>query len=152
MIILIPKSLLSPRIKFHAYLVCVWLLWQKVSFRDRNDGLGDVALGDTTGLSGRIGLRTKWTIATAGGQVWQPYLRANLWRDWGAEANTTYSRTDVVPLLARGTLLELGGGFTAKLNANVSLFANADYEFAVGNANGDRRNSARGTLGARYSW
>ncbi len=59
---------------------------------------------------------------------------------------------DVVPPLARGTLLELGGGLTAKLNANVSLFANADSEFAVGNTNGDKRNSARGTLGARYTW
>ena len=74
------------------------ILWQKVSFRHDYDGLGDVALGDTTGPSGRIGLRTKWTIETAGGQVWQPYLRANLWRDWGAEANTTYSGTDIVPL------------------------------------------------------
>jgi outer membrane autotransporter protein len=47
------------------------ILWQKVSFRHDYDGLGDVALGDTTGPSGRIGLRTKWTIATAGGQVWR---------------------------------------------------------------------------------
>ena len=38
------------------------ILWQKVSFRHDYDGLGDVALGDTTGPSGRIGLRTKWTI------------------------------------------------------------------------------------------
>ena len=68
------------------------ILWQKVSFRHDYDGLGDVALGDTTGPSGRIGLRTKWTIATAGGQVWQPYLRANLWRDWGAEADASPER------------------------------------------------------------
>ena len=66
------------------------ILWQKVSFRHDYDGLGDVALGDTTGPSGRIGLKTKWTIVTAGGQVWQPYLRGNLWRDWGAEANTVF--------------------------------------------------------------
>ena len=77
------------------------ILWQKVSFRHDYDGLGDVALGDTTGPSGRIGLRTKWTIATAGGQVWQPYLRANLWRDWGAEADAVYSGTDLVPLLSQ---------------------------------------------------
>ena len=75
------------------------ILWQKVSFRHDYDGLGDVALGDTTGPSGRIGLRTKWTIVTGGGQVWQPYLRANLWRDWGAEANAVYSGTDIVPLV-----------------------------------------------------
>ena len=33
------------------------ILWQKVSFGHDYDGLGDVALGDTTGPSGRIGLR-----------------------------------------------------------------------------------------------
>ncbi len=79
-------------------------------------------------------------IVTAGDQVWQPYLRANLWEDWGAQANTTYSGIDLVGLLARGMLIQLGGGLTAKLNANVSLYANADYEFAIGNTDGDRRN------------
>ena len=128
------------------------ILWQKVSFRHDYDGLGDVALGDTTGPSGRIGLRTKWTIATAGGQVWQPYLRANLWRDWGADANAVYSGTDIVPLLSQTTMLELGGGLTGRINANVSVFANVDYEFAVGAADGEKRNGVRGAFGAKYTW
>ena len=128
------------------------ILWQKVSFRHDYDGLGDVALGDTTGPSGRIGLRTKWTIATAGGQVWQPYLRANLWRDWGAEADAVYSGTDVVPLLSQTTMLELGGGLTGRINAAVSVFANVDYQFAVGAAENVKRNGVRGAFGARYSW
>ena len=51
------------------------------------------------GRAGATGLRTKWTIVTAGGQVWQPYLRGNLPWDWGAEANTVYSGTDIAPLL-----------------------------------------------------
>ena len=54
---------------------------------------------------------------TAGGQVWQPYLRANLWRDWGAEADAVYSGTDIVPLLSQTTRLELGGGLTGRINA-----------------------------------
>ena len=128
------------------------ILWQKVSFRHDYDGLGDVALGDTTGPSGRIGLRGKWTIVTGGGQVWQPYLRANLWRDWGAEANTVYSGTDIVPLLSQATMLEFGGGLTGRLNANVSVFANVDYEFAVGAAENEKRNGVRGAFGARYTW
>ena len=127
------------------------ILWQKVSFRHDYDGEGDVALGDTTGPSGRIGLRTKWTIVTAGGQVWQPYLRGNLWRDWGAEANTVFSGTDSVPLVIQATMLEFGGGLTGQVNANVSVFANVDYEFAVGAAN-DKRNGVRGAFGARYTW
>jgi outer membrane autotransporter protein len=127
------------------------MLWQKVSFRHDYDGEGDVALGDTTGPSGRIGLRTKWTIVTAGGQVWQPYLRGNLWRDWGAEANAVYSGTDIVPLESQTTMLELGGGLTGRINANVSVFANVDYEFAVGAAD-DKRNGVRGAFGAKYTW
>ena len=59
---------------------------------------------------------------------------------------------DAVPLLTRGTFLELGGGVTAKINANLSLYANADYEFAVGNTENNRRDSVRGTLGLRYAW
>ena len=128
------------------------ILWQKVSFRHDYDGLGDVALGDTTGPSGRVGLRTKWTIVTAGGQVWQPYLRGNLWRDWGAEADTVYSGTDLVPLVNQATMLELGGGLTGRINANVSVFANVDYEFAVGASEGERRNGVQGTFGARCTW
>jgi outer membrane autotransporter protein len=128
------------------------ILWQKVSFRHDYDGLGDVALGDTTGPSGRIGLRTKWTIVTAGGQVWQPYLRANLWRDWGAEADAVYSGTDIVPLVSQTTMLELGGGLTGRINANVSVFANVDYEFAVGAAENEKRNGVRGAFGAKYTW
>jgi outer membrane autotransporter protein len=128
------------------------ILWQKVSFRHDYDGLGDVALGDTTGPSGRIGLRTKWTVVTGGGQVWQPYLRANLWRDWGAEADAVYSGTDIVPLLNQATMLELGGGLTGRINANVSVFANIDYEFAVGAAEKEKRNGVRGAFGARYTW
>jgi outer membrane autotransporter protein len=128
------------------------ILWQKVSFRHDYDGLGDVALGDTTGPSGRIGLRTKWTVVTGGGQVWQPYLRANLWRDWGAEADAVYSGTDIVPLVSQTTMLELGGGLTGRINASVSVFANVDYEFAVGAAEGEKRNGVRGAFGAKYTW
>ena len=128
------------------------ILWQKVSFRHDYDGLGDVALGDTTGPSGRIGLRTKWTVVTGGGQVWQPYLRANLWRDWGAEADALYSGTDIVPLLSQTTMLELGGGLTGRINANVSVFANVDYEFAVGAGENEKRNGVRGAFGAKYTW
>jgi Autotransporter beta-domain len=98
------------------------ILWQKVSFRHDYDGEGDVALGDTTGPSGRIGLRTKWTIVTAGGQIWEPYLRGNLWRDRGAEANAVFSGTDSVPLVNQATMLEFGGGLTGRINANVSVF------------------------------
>ena len=128
------------------------IAWQKVSFGQRNDGLGEVALGDTTGTNGRLGLRGKWTIVTAEGPVLQPYVRGNLWQDWGPNANTVYSGTDMVPLVTRATLLEFGGGLTGRINANVSLFTNVDYEFAVGAGENQKRNGIRGAFGARYTW
>jgi len=128
------------------------ILWQRVSFDDANDGLGDVALGTTSGASGRIGLRGKWTIADGSGQVWQPYVRANLWRDWGAQATTVFSGADLVPLLEQATRLQLGGGVSVRMNANVSFYANADYQFAVGDTDGGRRDGVRGAAGVRYTW
>ena len=62
------------------------------------------ALGDTTwGRAGASGLRQRQMDDYDGGRswVWQPYLRGNLWRDWGAQANTTFSGTDLVPLANR---------------------------------------------------
>ncbi len=128
------------------------IVWQHVSFDDANDGLGEVALGTTSGASGRIGLRGRWTIVSDSGQVWQPYVRANLWRDWGAQATTTFSGADLVPLLEQATRLQLGGGLSVRMNANVSLYANADYQFAVGNTDGGRRDGIRGAAGVRYTW
>jgi hypothetical protein len=69
----------------------------------------------------------------------------------GAEANTVYSGTDVAPLTNQATMLEFGGGLTGRINASVSLFANVDYEFAVGSGI-EKRNGVRGAFGARYTW
>jgi outer membrane autotransporter protein len=128
------------------------IVWQRVSFDDANDGLGQVALGTTSGASGRIGLRGRWTIVSDSGQVWQPYVRANLWRDWGAQATTTYSGVDLVPLLEQATRLQLGGGLSVRMNTDVSFYANADYQLSVGDSDGGRRNGIRGAAGVRYTW
>ena len=88
-----------------------------------------MALGTTSGPTGRLGLRGMWTIIGENGQVWQPYVRANVWRDWGAEATTTFG-IDPVPLIEEATRLEFAGGVTAKLGGGVSLYAQAGYQFA----------------------
>jgi outer membrane autotransporter protein len=128
------------------------IVWQHVSFDDANDGLGAVALGTTSGTSGRIGLRGRWTVVSDGGQVWQPYVRANLWRDWAAQATMTFSGVDLVPLLEQATRLQLGGGVSVRMNANVSFYANADYQIAVSDTDGGRRDGIRGAAGVRYTW
>ncbi|WP_342637438.1 autotransporter outer membrane beta-barrel domain-containing protein [Rhizobium jaguaris] len=128
------------------------IVWQHVSFNDDNDGLGEVAIGDTSGASGRIGLRGRWTVVSDGGQIWQPYVRANLWQDWAAQATTTFSGIDRVPLLEEGTRVDLSAGVTTKINARLSFYAQAGYQFAVGNTDGGERDGVRGDFGLRYTW
>jgi outer membrane autotransporter protein len=125
------------------------IIWQQVSFQDANDGLGPVGLGTTSGATGRLGLRGKWTITDAAGRLWQPYVLANLWGDWGAEATTLFG-IDPVPLSEHATRAEFAGGVSAKLGLGISLFAQASYQFAL-----DKvfiRNGIQGDIGLRYAW
>ena len=118
------------------------ILWQKVSFHHDYDGLGDVALGDTTGPSGRVGLRGKWTIVTGGGQGWQPYHRANVWRDWGRRRQHRLFRDG---RRAAGEPGHPAGAWRrrdGKDQRERLVFANVDYEFAVGGS-GERETKRR---------
>jgi outer membrane autotransporter protein len=57
-----------------------------------------------------------------------------------------------VPLLEQATRLQLGGGVSVRMNANFSFYANADYQFAVSDTDGGRRDGIRGAAGVRYTW
>jgi outer membrane autotransporter protein len=127
------------------------IIWQRVSFDQDNDGLGPVGLGTTSGVSGRLGLRGKWTINDAAGRVWQPYVLANVWRDWGADATTMFG-PDPVPLLEKATRLEFAGGLSAKILPGLSLYAQAGYQFAVSGTDGGRRDGVKGDFGVHYTW
>lgn len=128
------------------------IIWQQVSFFQAFDGEGTVGLGTTSGATGRLGLRGMWTINSENGEIWQPYLRANLWRDWGAEATTIFG-TDPVPLLEQATRLEFGGGLTTKINNSLSFYAQAGYQLAVSQIAEDvERNAVQGDVGLRYTW
>ena len=128
------------------------ILWQHTSFQQAFDGLGEVALGTTSGTTGRIGLRSQWTIVSQGGQVWQPYVRGNLWQNWNGSSTVTYSGVDQVPLLQQSTLLEFAGGVTAKITPDLSFYAQAGYEFAIGGTDGGTRQGAKGDVGLRLTF
>jgi outer membrane autotransporter protein len=127
------------------------ILWQHTSFSQANDGLGPVALGTTSGTTGRLGVRGQWSIIADSGQVWQPYVRANLWQNWGGEATTSFG-VDQVPLLQESTQLEFAAGLTTKVNDFVSFYVQGGYEFAVGDTNGGRRQGVKGDFGVRLSF
>jgi outer membrane autotransporter protein len=129
------------------------IIWQHVGFGQEFDGIDPIGLGSTSGWTGRLGLLAQSTIVTDSGQVWQPYIRANLWHDWNANAETTFYPSPIqVPLLEGATRLEFAGGGTVKINPNWSFFGQAGYQFAVASSNNIRRNGFTGDFGLRYTW
>ena len=127
------------------------VLWQWVGFDAGNDGLGPVALGTTSETTARVGVKGKWTITTDNGQVWQPYVRANFWSDFGGTATTMFG-IDSVPLISHAQYMDVDAGFTTKIDTHLSAFADAGYQFAVSNDGGGQRNGVKGNAGLRYQW
>ena len=128
------------------------IIWQHVGLSEENDGLGSVDPGSTSGVTGRLGVRGQWTIERANGQVWQPYARANLWRDWGARATTTYSGADQVPLTQQFTRMDFAVGMSAKLDTRMSLYGQFGYQFSINDSATGSRKGVWGDIGIRYLW
>jgi len=129
----------------------VQLIWQRVSLDSARDEFGYVALGSSSGTTARLGARAQWTLRQDNGDVWQPYVRANLWRDMGGESTPVYGGVDRIPLSMQATRLELAAGLTAKLSHAVSLYAQLGYQ--KGLHGGDQyRRGVNGNAGIRYRW
>jgi len=129
----------------------VQLIWQRVSLDTARDEFGYVALGSSSGTTARLGARAQWTLRQDNGDVWQPYVRANLWRDMGGESTPVYGGVDRIPLSMQATRLELAAGLTAKLSNAVSLYAQLGYQ--KGLHSGDQyRRGVNGNAGIRYRW
>jgi outer membrane autotransporter protein len=128
------------------------IIWQHVGLSEENDGLGSVDPGSTSGVTGRLGVLGEWTIERANGQVWQPYVRANLWRDWGAQATTVYSGADQVPITQQLTRMDFAAGVTVKLATRLSLYGQFGYGFTINDSASGSRKGVWGDVGARYVW
>lgn len=137
-----PNFILEPQLQW---------IWQHVWFRSTEDIFGRVSLGSSTGSTARVGLRGQWTIVRDNGHVWQPYIRANVWRDMDGGSTATYAGVDQVPLASQGTRMDVAGGVTAKFAAGFSFYAQLGYQFGVGSGNQNREGVA-GDVGIRVRW
>ena len=123
-----------------------------MAFDNAHDSSGSVDLGTTSGATGRLGLRGKWTIVGDNGELWQPYVRANVWRDWDSQATTTFG-IDQMPLNEQATRLEFAAGLTTRIDDHFSVYGQAGYEFAVSQTTaGAARNAIMGDIGVSYRW
>ena len=54
--------------------------------------------------------------------------------------------------LEQATRLDIDAGVTARINANLSLYAQASWRLALGGTDGGKRDGVKGDLGLRYTW
>ncbi|MDA3304758.1 MULTISPECIES: autotransporter outer membrane beta-barrel domain-containing protein [Stenotrophomonas] len=130
----------------------VQLVWQKVRFDAGQDAAGQVSLGSTQGLSGRLGINGSWQFQSAGGVQWAPYLAADVWHESDARSAVTYAGKDQIPLEAGGNRASLSAGVNVRLNERFNLQISGGRERSMGNGSGASREGAFGNLGLQVRW
>ncbi|UVK39274.1 autotransporter outer membrane beta-barrel domain-containing protein [Mesorhizobium sp. AR10] len=123
------------------------LVWQHLSLNDVEDSFSAVSFDVDGGLNGRLGFRLQGET-TLNGIALQPYLKANLWHDFGGTDHVNFGATDI-STEGKSTSLEFGGGVVARVTDKVSIFATGDYTTNLG---GDRRRILEANLGFSVKW
>ncbi|MHB2263984.1 autotransporter family protein [Aliihoeflea sp. PC F10.4] len=124
------------------------LIWQSVSLSDRADRFSTVSFNADDTVTGRIGARLNGVYEMEEATL-RPYLKANLWHDFGSDHVADFAATPIVTQTG-GTRLELGAGIVTDFSTTVSAFATAGYTTALsGDTDG---HSISGTVGLRLKW
>ncbi|RWN35134.1 MAG: autotransporter outer membrane beta-barrel domain-containing protein [Mesorhizobium sp.] len=123
------------------------LVWQQLSIDDASDRFASVSFDTDGNVTGRLGARLQGET-TINGMALQPYLKANIWHDFGGTSHVNFDTTDI-STEGRSTSFEFGGGVIAKVTDKVSIFATGDYTTNLG---GDERRILEGNLGFSVKW
>ncbi|RUZ16125.1 autotransporter outer membrane beta-barrel domain-containing protein, partial [Mesorhizobium sp. M7A.F.Ca.CA.001.09.1.1] len=123
------------------------LVWQQLSLDDASDRFASVSFDTDGSVTGRLGARLQGET-TINGMALQPYLKANIWHDFGGTSHVNFDTTDI-STEGRSTSFEFGGGVIAKVTDKVSIFATGDYTTNLG---GDKRRILEGNLGFSVKW
>lgn len=123
------------------------LVWQHLSLDDTKDRFSSVSFGADDHVTGRLGARLQGETVIDG-MALQPYLKANIWRDFGGTDSVTFDTTEI-STEGGSTAFEFGGGVVAKVTDKVSIFATGDYTTNLG---GDKRRILEGNLGFSVKW
>ncbi len=130
------------------------LIYQTVTLGNTHDQYGSVRYANSDAWHGRLGARLVKNWEGADGQEYAFWGRANVWHDFGAHAQTTFSSVNgrnAVDLRTGlgSTRAQLGLGFNAQVREELSTFIAVDYEQSLS----DRRSrSVSGHIGLQYVW
>lgn len=128
------------------------LVYQDVSVDGSQDQYSSVDWNAGTAWTGRLGARLQYTARDERGTLWQPYARVNLWHAFSGTDSTFFGQSSpAIETRFGDTALKVGGGITARVNQNVSLYGQASYRWSL-DGGGSRQTAAAGTFGVRINW
>ncbi len=128
------------------------LVYQGVSVDRSHDHYSDVNWDADKAWTGRLGARLQYKRRDERGTLWQPYARFNLWHSFSG--NDTLFFGPASPAIENSfgdTAFEVGGGITARLKENVSLYGQASYRWSPDSGR-DHQTATAGTFGVRFDW
>ncbi|HYN90081.1 MAG TPA: autotransporter outer membrane beta-barrel domain-containing protein, partial [Ardenticatenaceae bacterium] len=130
------------------------IIYQNLSFDGGQDRIGRVHYSDVDEIYGRLGARLTRDWGLTGNGILTTWVRANLWHTFGADAGATFTNLEganpvSLTTALGGTWAQLGLGASARIAANVSLFASADYDVRLDSRHGQ---GAGGRLGLTVRW
>lgn len=128
------------------------LVYQGVSVDGSQDQYSSVDWNAGSAWTGRLGARLQYTARDERGTLWQPFARVNLWHAFSGTDSTFFGQSSpAIETRFGDTALEVGGGITARVNQNVSLYGQASYRWSLDGGR-SRQTATAGTFGIRFNW
>lgn len=95
--------------------------------------------------------RLQYTRRDAHGTLWQPYGRINLWHAFSGKDSVLLGQSSAIENRFGDTALEVGGGFTARVSMNVSIYGQASHRWTV-DGDQSQQTATEAALGLRINW
>lgn len=130
------------------------VIYQSIDFADTADEAAEVQFSDARSLAARVGVRltrdSQWNLG-GGPRPLQGWLRANVWREFMADPETSFSSAEgFVPFQSdlKGTWAEIGGGVSGEVATGARVYASGAVQTDFGKqlTGGDLK------VGVHLSW
>jgi len=129
------------------------IIYQRTDIDGGADQFGRISFGTTDEVYGRLGGRFAKGWLTNDGRTVTTWTEANIWHQFGNNAQTTFSTLEgnfptSFGVGLGGTWAQVGLGLSGQVTRNVNVFGIADYNVALSQPG----HSLGGRAGVRIAW
>ena len=128
------------------------IVYQDMSVDGSHDQYSSVDWDAGKAWTGRLGARLQYSARDERGTLWQPYARFNVWHSFSGNDTVFFGPSSpAIENRFGDTAFEVGGGLTARVKQNVSLYGQASYRWSSDSGRSHQTATA-GTFGVRFDW